>query len=166
MTKNQRGLVVVGSILLIGGVVGYFLWKQKKDKEKPKEESKKDGEVTPAPQTEQKVTEVTQGLPTQLPTPIAPNAPQKPKPGSGIKVTTVDLLAGDIKSADAKAVYADLSNLWVYNMDNSKAFQTTKGNRIGTIINAKKIGGIYVLYIYGTGNVKYWLPANYTLTTM
>ena len=37
MTKNQRGLIVVSAILLIGGTVAYFLWKQKKDKDKPKE---------------------------------------------------------------------------------------------------------------------------------
>ena len=42
MTKGAKTVIVITTMLAIGGFVGYLLWKQKKDKDKPKEEGKKD----------------------------------------------------------------------------------------------------------------------------
>ena len=42
MTKGAKTVIVITTMLAIGGFVGYLLWKQKKDKDKTEEEGKKD----------------------------------------------------------------------------------------------------------------------------
>lgn len=171
--KSKKG-VIIAAIVLIAGAVGYYLWKRKKDKETEVgatdggTELTKDASASTKPEKE--ASDITKSTPIVTKSnPLKTNVTIPKDAPKGVKaefnqpatlVSAVDLLAGDPNGAYHKSIFAQVSNLPVYNMNGQKAFVTKKGQWIGYVTKVQKIGGFYRLFFLGSGGVKYYMPAS------
>lgn len=155
--KAKRIAVVVGGLAVIGGVLAYLYFKNKKDKElenaKKEEEAKKLAEEsTKAPDTTPVTTD--NFVPPTTNVPVAP--PTKPPSNEADRpmVSATSLLSGGLTLGNKKGLYPNFDGLKVLDMNNNLAFKTQKRKRVGTIYDAKKEYGTIMVYFIGSGGVK------------
>ena len=163
-TKNKKGLVVVGAFLVIGGVVGYILWKRKKDKTAESDAKAKAEADLKLSENNPTVQKELDKIPKEQPKPIKPA--DLPPPKSKVKVKTIDLLAGDINGANGKKIYAVYSGLPIYNMKSVLSYKTQKNEYLGTVVSATATGTTYKVIIKGDSGVLYWGVASGTVIEM
>ena len=173
MESPTKKLLAFGVLfILVGGATAYYL------KNKNKEESEKDlgsnanedalnqSVNTPASSVATKATKTS--TPATKPSTKAASAPTKTASvNTGVSKAQIakanDLLAGNIKAADAKPIYALADGVSVYNMKSEKAFVAKKGQYLGVCSYSRESGANgYIMYFLGAGaaNVKYWTTSN------
>jgi len=162
--NKKKKVIVIGSLLVIGGVVGYILWKRKKDQENaltnttPAVEEIKVEETKVVEEKKPIVVKGTQPVITQSLPPTKPT-PLPPKFVSKSKVNATDVLASNIKGGNARPLYAISGGFTIYNAGGVPTAKTVKGQRLGTIINAQPTSKGYWINYVGAGNVRYKIMA-------
>lgn len=163
--NKKKKVIVIGSLLVIGGIVGYILWKRKKDQENaltdttPKVDEAKVEEIKVVddkkPPVVVKSTQpvYNQVVPKTTPTPLPPKFVSK------TKVNATDVLASNIKGGNARPLYAIVGGMTIYNAGGVPTGKTVKGQRLGTVINAQPTSKGYWVNYLGAGNVKYKVMA-------
>lgn len=167
--STRKKVLIIGSILVIGGVVGYLVWKHKQDAsttpnpdeaKDPNKDSKGNsgsGDVK-KPVTEVKAPKVV----------IKDVKPANTTTSDNSKfVSTIDLLAGGINSANRKKIYSGIGTV-VFNMSGAVALRPKNGTYLGVVYKSQKTtdGKDYLLSIVGTNGVKYKVAAKGTAIKM
>jgi len=162
--KNKGAIVVIFSLVLIGGGVGYWLWKRKKDKTAESDAKAKAEADLKLSENNPTVQKELEKIPKEQPKPIKPA--DLPPPKSKVKVKTIDLLAGDINGANGKKIYSIYGGLPIYNMKNIISYKTQKNKYLGTVVSATASGTTYKVIIKGDSGVLYWGVASGTVIEM
>lgn len=68
--KGKKTLIIISSLLVIGGVVGYFLWKRKKDKDKEGKDKEGQPDLPPSPSIDTGVKDVRTGGASSVSNPV------------------------------------------------------------------------------------------------
>jgi hypothetical protein len=144
MKPLTKGLLIGGTILLVGGI--YFFLKKKRD-------STLEGDGTLPSGDEPK----DDTLPIKGGGGGGGKPPIKILPTKINLVKAMDLLAGNVNSGNGKLLYSAHAGLSVFNLAGKKAFITTKNQKLGTISSASKHanGKTWVIRFTGDDGVKY-----------
>lgn len=174
--SNKKTLLIVAGLLAVGGIVGFILWKRKKDKEQtdappqgdvsgtpPVGDAKENAEAKKAEEVKKQanaqVIKTTNPVKTTVVVPK--DAPKDVPKGNQVAtlVSAVDLLAGNPTGANQKQIFAQISGLPVYNMNGKAVGKTVRGQWLGVAYKAENTKYGYKLYFVGRGGVKYYMPA-------
>lgn len=174
-STTKKKLVIFACVAIVAGVGGYVWYKHKKDESaSPKaddsKDQSKDSSDTKAPTTETPTINVsTKGRVLSPKGTIIPKGTSlnQPKSTTDRIVSTADLLAGGLNSANGKKVYSGTATI-VFNMAGVVAFKPKNKTYLGVIYKAQKTtnGKDYMLYIAGNNGLKYKLSARGTAVKM
>jgi len=182
--KTKKWLAIGGVLLVIGGGVGYYFWKKKKDAEAtPPADGNKPADGSPADSTPTGATGATGGTGVSeqpyvapkgggskggssytAPSPASPVIPKAP----GTKVSTDDILAQIDPKAKASVIGKKLYSgtmSGIYNQANKKVAVGKKGDLLGVITGGQKSGNTYWVNFMKNG-VKYKTISTGTVTEM
>lgn len=160
--KTKKKVLVVGSLLVIGGILLYLLHKRKTEFQSQPVTDKTPDSSGSTPTGGTKI--LTKGPVASTTKPIVKVAPPAKKVGVPIQtakaqlVSARDLLAGNDAAANQKAIYAQYNDLVIYNA-NLQPVRKTKANEfLGVVSQVETLGGNPWFRFVSANGVVYKMP--------